>query len=78
MVSTHLWPYLKLQRHDKRGKGTERFGTDASEEEIEQVGAVGRNAKSFLLRLPSRKTKCVIIKRSKRISYDLSLFFYRT
>lgn len=47
MVSTHLWSYLKLQRHDQRREGTERFGTDASSKENEQVGVAGRNMKSF-------------------------------
>lgn len=58
MVSTHLWPYLKLQGHDKRREGTERFGTDASAKEIEQVGVAGRNMKSFFLRLHQEKVVC--------------------
>lgn len=81
MVSTNLWPYLKLQRHDKRREGTERFGTDASAKEIKQVAVAGRNMKSFFLsKSLSRKTKwCVNIKGNKRIiSYDLSFFFYHT
>lgn len=60
MVSTHLWPYLKLQRHDKRREGAERFGADATAKEVEQVGVAGRNMKSFLPKILSRKSKrCV-------------------
>jgi len=75
MVSTHFWPYLKLQRHDKRREGTERFGTDASAKEIEQVGAAGRNMTSFVFLdgITERKKWSVSIKGNKRIvSSDLS------
>lgn len=60
MVSSHLWAYLKLQRHDKRRERTERFGTDASAEEVKQVGIAGRNVNAlfFFLGLPIKKN-CV-------------------